>query len=75
MQSVYQRCRRLIGSGRLPERAGKPTQIVLHLDLDRLRGLPGAQTKSPPQTCRPFPYTQTLPGAAAKLSPVSLKRS
>src|ERR1700683_1250021 len=35
-------CRRLIGSGCLPERAGQPTQIVLHMDLDRLRGLPGA---------------------------------
>ena len=35
-------CRRLAGSGCLPERAGQPTQIVLHLDLDRLRGLPGA---------------------------------
>jgi hypothetical protein len=35
-------CRRLVGSGCLPERAGQPTQIVLHLDLDRLRGLPGA---------------------------------
>ena len=35
-------CRRLIGWGCLPERAGQPTQIVLHMDLDRLRGLPGA---------------------------------
>jgi hypothetical protein len=35
-------CRRLVASGCLPERAGQPTQIVLHLDLDRLRGLPGA---------------------------------
>ena len=35
-------CRRLAGSGCLPERAGQPTQIVLHVDLDRLRGLPGA---------------------------------
>jgi hypothetical protein len=35
-------CRRLIGSGCLPERAEQPTQIVLHMDLDRLRGLPGA---------------------------------
>jgi Domain of unknown function (DUF222)/HNH endonuclease len=35
-------CRRLTGSGCLPDRAGQPTQIVLHLDLDRLRGLPGA---------------------------------
>ncbi len=35
-------CRRLIASGCLPDRAGQPTQIVLHMDLDRLRGLPGA---------------------------------
>jgi hypothetical protein len=35
-------CRRLIGSGCLPDRAGQPTQILLHMDLDRLRGLPGA---------------------------------
>jgi len=35
-------CRRLIGSGRLPDRAGQATQIVLHMDLDRLRGLSGA---------------------------------
>jgi hypothetical protein len=35
-------CRRLIGSGCLPGRAGQPAQIVLHMDLDRLRGLPGA---------------------------------
>jgi hypothetical protein len=35
-------CRRVIASGCLPDRAGQPTQIILHLDLDRLRGLPGA---------------------------------
>ncbi len=35
-------CRRLIGAECLPDRAGQPTQIVLHMDLDRLRGLPGA---------------------------------
>jgi len=35
-------CRRLVASGCLPDRAGQPTQIVLHMDLDRLRGLPGA---------------------------------
>ena len=35
-------CRRLIASGCLPDRAGQATQIVLHMDLDRLRGLPGA---------------------------------
>jgi hypothetical protein len=35
-------CRRLIAAGGLPGRAGQPTQIVLHMDLDRLRGMPGA---------------------------------
>jgi hypothetical protein len=34
--------RRLIGSGCLPQRAGQPTQIQLHMTLDQLRGLPGA---------------------------------
>ena len=34
--------RRLIAAGCLPERAGQPTQIQLHLTLDQLRGLPGA---------------------------------
>src|SRR5258708_1703109 len=34
--------RRLIASGCLPERAGQPTQIQLHLGLDQLRGQPGA---------------------------------
>jgi len=40
--ALEEACRRLIGSGCLPERAGQPTQIVLHMDLGRLRGLPGA---------------------------------
>jgi Domain of unknown function (DUF222)/HNH endonuclease len=35
-------CRRLIGAGCLPERAGQPTQVQLHITLDQLRGLPGA---------------------------------
>jgi len=35
-------CRRLIGSACLPARAGQPTQIMLHMDLDRLRGMCGA---------------------------------
>ncbi len=40
--AVEEACRRLIASGCLPERAGQPTQIQLHLTLDQLRGLPGA---------------------------------
>jgi Domain of unknown function (DUF222) len=34
--------RRLIASGCLPQRAGQPTQIQLHMSLAELRGLPGA---------------------------------
>jgi Domain of unknown function (DUF222) len=40
--ALEEACRRLIAAGGLPERAGQPTQIMVHMDLDRLRGLPGA---------------------------------
>jgi hypothetical protein len=42
MQTACQPCRLLVASNCLPERAGQPTQILLHVDLDRLRGMPGA---------------------------------
>ena len=35
-------CRRLIASGCVPDRAGQPTMIQLHMTLDQLRGLDGA---------------------------------
>jgi hypothetical protein len=40
--ALEEACRRLIASGCLPDRAGQPTQIVVHASLDRLRGLDGA---------------------------------
>jgi len=40
--ALEEACRRLIASGGLPDRAGQPTQIMLHMSLDQLRGLPGA---------------------------------
>ena len=40
--ALEEACRRLVASKCLPDRAGQPTQIMLHIDLDRLRGLPGA---------------------------------
>src|ERR1700733_9852949 len=40
--ALEEACRRLIAASCLPGRAGQPTQILLHMDLDRLRGLPGA---------------------------------
>jgi Domain of unknown function (DUF222)/HNH endonuclease len=40
--ALEEACRRLVAAGGLPGRAGQPTQILLHLTLDQLRGLPGA---------------------------------
>jgi hypothetical protein len=40
--AVEEACRRLIGAGCLPDRAGQPAQIQLHMTLDQLRGLDGA---------------------------------
>ena len=40
--ALEEACRRLIGTGGLPDRAGQPTQVQLHLTLDQLRDLPGA---------------------------------
>jgi Domain of unknown function (DUF222)/HNH endonuclease len=39
--ALAEACRRLIAGG-LPNRAGQPTQIHLHMSLDQLLGLPGA---------------------------------
>ncbi len=40
--ALEEACRRLAASGMLPDVAGQPTQIQLHLTLDQLRGIPGA---------------------------------
>jgi Domain of unknown function (DUF222) len=40
--ALEEACRRLIAAGMVPGRAGQPTQILLHLSLGQLRGLPGA---------------------------------
>ena len=40
--ALEEACRRLIASGCLPDRAGQPTHIMLHMTLDQLRHLPGA---------------------------------
>ena len=36
-------CRRLAGAGCLPDRAGQPTHVQLHLTLDQLRDQPGGR--------------------------------
>jgi hypothetical protein len=40
--ALEEACRRLIAADCLPDRAGQPTQIQLHMTLDQLRGLAGA---------------------------------
>jgi len=40
--ALEEACRRLIAAGGLPDRAGQPTQIMLHMGLGQLRDLPGA---------------------------------
>jgi hypothetical protein len=40
--ALEEACRRLIAAGGLPQRAGQPTQIMLHMNLDQLRHQPGA---------------------------------
>jgi hypothetical protein len=40
--AVEEACRRLAAAGCLPDRAGQSTQIQLHMTLDQLRGLDGA---------------------------------
>ncbi len=40
--ALEEACRRLIAAGGIPDRAGQPTQIQLHLTLDQLRNLDGA---------------------------------
>src|SRR5215472_5870429 len=40
--ALEEACRRLIGTGMLPDRAGQPTQVQVHVTLSQLRDLPGA---------------------------------
>ena len=42
--AVEEMCRRLIAAGGVPDRAGQPAQIQVHMTLDQLRGRnePGA---------------------------------
>jgi len=39
--ALEEACRRLIRAGMVPARAGQPTQVLVHMTLGQLRGLPG----------------------------------
>jgi hypothetical protein len=56
--ALEEACRLLVASNCLPDRAGQPTQIMLHIDLDRLRGMPGASDAE-----ATFPGPVAPPGA------------
>ena len=60
--ALEEACRRLIGAGCLPGRAGQPTQIQLHLTLDQLRDLPGAADAE-------AAWTTAQAGEAARAAP------
>ena len=45
--ALAEACRRLIAAGGLPDRAGQPTQIQLHLTLSQLPGQPEADPAAP----------------------------
>jgi Domain of unknown function (DUF222) len=44
--ALEEACRRLIAAGGLPDRAGQPTQIQLHMTLDELMRLSGAGSEA-----------------------------
>lgn len=57
--ALEEACRRLVASGCLPDRAGQPTQIELHMTLSQLAGLGGLGPYGPgldnPSTGNPGP--------------------
>src|SRR5258708_2586037 len=60
--AVEEACRRLIASGGLPDRAGQPTQIQLHISLDDLPPRMGAGSQEPGAS---DPDRPVLPAPAA----------
>ena len=77
--ALEEACRRLVASGGLPDRAGQPTQIMLHMSLDQLRGLPGAMRA---EAAWPGPVAgpgadcdaAIVPVATGRVDPVVLER-
>ena len=58
--ALEEAARRLIAGG-LPDTAGQPTQVQLHVTLDQLRDLPGAAAAERPGP-RPGPPPTARPG-------------
>jgi len=72
-------CRRLIAAGGLPERAGQPTHILLHMTLGQLRGQPGAAAAEAAWPGPPAPPgadcdAAIIPVVTGRLDPAVLDR-
>ena len=64
--ALEEACRRLLAAGTLPDRAGQPVQLQLHLSLDQLLngiGTPG-RPWLPPGFGQPPPAPGSLAGGA-----------
>src|SRR5215467_9047604 len=57
-------CRRLIAAGTLPDRAGQPTQLQVHVTLSQLRDLPGASAAEAAWAAQPGWLARAGAGAA-----------
>ena len=63
--ALEEACRRLIASGCLPERAGQPTQIQLHITLNDLLGTNPPEAPDTSPCPEPAPDTSPCPEPAA----------
>ncbi|HEY2549930.1 MAG TPA: DUF222 domain-containing protein [Streptosporangiaceae bacterium] len=69
--ALEEACRRLLAAGCLPERAGQPVQLQLHITLDQLLGLTGRPAEAPgarapdAQPGGPPPHASQPAGASA----------
>jgi len=73
--AMEEMCRRLLGAGCLPDRAGQPTQIQLHSTLNDLLNYPTGTSSPPGQVGQPgsgspsghdYPTSDTTPAEARK---------
>ncbi|HVB43461.1 MAG TPA: DUF222 domain-containing protein [Streptosporangiaceae bacterium] len=64
--ALEEACRRLVAAGHLPDRAGQPTQIQLHMTIDQLASLSGAAAAAADGWAGPGPLA--MPGDACDAS-------
>ena len=72
--ALEEACRRLIAAGMLPDRAGQPTQVQLHMTLAQLRDTPGASAAEAAWAAAGRPSLAGLP-APVPAPPLAMPRS